>query len=305
MTGPGVVIGVAVASSTASRFTWPEGYTRANSPGKLSLSKYESSPSEYVSAARLDWLQEHLSERDLAVVRDVARVRLVTGEQLERLHFVDLGGASQAVVRRRVLGRLVNWRVLATFERRIGGARAGSAGLMYALDVAGQRISASDARARRPSLPGVRYVRHVLAVSELYVNLACAARKSELRIDVFEAEPACWWPDGRGGVLKPDAYAAVGAAAHTDHWWVEVDLATEHLPTLKRKLMTYADFWRRGQLGPDETMPRVLVTVPDTKRYSDVVRLIRQLPAESEKLIVVSVAKDAVNEIVRCLNESD
>ena len=305
MTDVPVVIGVPVASSAVGHFAWSEGYRRANSPGKLSLPRNESSSPEYISAARLDWLRERLSERDLAVARDVARVRLVTGEQLERLHFADLSPASRAVVRRRVLGRLVNWRVLATFERRIGGARAGSAGLTYALDVAGQRLTASDARARRPSLPGVRYVRHVLAVSETYVSLVCAARQDELRLDAFEAEPACWWPDGRGGVLKPDAYAAVGAAAHTDHWWIEVDLSTEHLPTLKRKLMTYADFWRRGQLGPDETMPRVLVTVLTTERYSDVVRLIRQLPAESEKLFVVSVAKDATRTIVRCLNESD
>ena len=42
-----------------------------------------------------------------------------------------------AVVRRRVLGRLVQARVLGTLERRIGGVRAGSQGLVFFLDVAG------------------------------------------------------------------------------------------------------------------------------------------------------------------------
>ena len=304
MTGEDVAVGVAVAWSSAGSFARPEGYARTNSPGKLSSFDYESS-SDYLSASRLDWVREHVSERDLAVARDVARLRLVTGEQLERLHFVELGAGSQPVVRRRVLGRLVQWRVLATFERRIGGTRAGSEGLVYALDVAGQRLMGSELRARRPNLPSVRFVRHVLAVSEVYVSLVESAREQVLRLDTFEAEPACWWPDGRGGVLKPDAYMAIGGEAHIDHWWVEVDLNTEHLPTLKRKLMAYSAFRRRGQLGPDNIMPRVLVTVPDAKRYSDVVRLIRQLPTEDENWFVVSVAKDAARVIVRCLNESE
>ena len=210
---------------------------------------------------------------------------------------------SRAVVRRRVLGRLVRWRVLATLERRIGGERAGSAGLVYALDTAGKRLLARDDRARRPSMAGMRFVRHVLAVSEVYVNLAERARSGDLRLEVFQAEPACWWPDGKGGMVKPDAFALVAAPTHLDHWWIEVDLSTEHLPTLRRKLMNYRDFWRGGQLGPDEVMPRVLVTVRDTKRYSELVRLIRQLPSDVENLFIVAIDKDATDVIVGCLNK--
>jgi Replication-relaxation len=302
MSGRGVAVGVAVASSSAMSLRSPRPYARANSPRKLIPSSYESSSSRYVGAARLEWLRERMSERDQAVVFDVARVRLATGGQLERLHFAELNEPSRAVVRRRVLGRLVGWRVLATLERRIGGERAGSAGLVYALDVAGRRLVAADERARRPGLPGMRYVRHVLAVAEIYVTLVERARAGELRLDTFQAEPVCWWPDGRGGVLKPDAYTTVAGAAHTDHWWLEVDLATEHLPTLRRKLITYFEFWRGGQLGPGGVVPRVLVTVPDTKRFSELVRLFHQLPSQAENLFVVAVAKDATDEIVRCLN---
>jgi hypothetical protein len=273
-----VAVGVAVASSGAGRLASPGASIPPNSPRKLLPSSYEDKSPRYVSVGRLDELRERLSERDLALVHDVARLRLATSTQLERLHFADVS----AVVRRRVLGRLVQWRVLCTLERRVGGVRAGSAGLVFALDVAGQRL-VSDERARRPRLPGVRHVRHVLAVAELYVNLMEAAHGGELRLEAFRAEPASWWPDGRGGVLKPDAYLAVS----------------------KRKLAVYLEFWRNGQLGPGGVMPRVLVTVPDAERYSGVVRLIRQLPSGAENLIIVALAKDATEMIVRCLNQSD
>jgi hypothetical protein len=245
-----------------------------------------------------------LSARDWAVVRDVARLRLVTGRQLERLHFTELSKTSGPVVRRRVLGRLTKERVLQTLERRIGGVRAGSAGLVFALDAAGVRLMAEDGRPGRPNLPGERYLRHVLAVSQLYVDLLERARERELRLDVFQAEPASWWRDGRGGWLKPDGYAHVSNKEHTDHWWIECDLDTEHLPTLRRKFMTYLDFYHQGQLGPQGIMPWVLITVPDAKRYSDIVRLISQLPSQADQLFTVVIHNDAAEVIVGRLSQS-
>jgi hypothetical protein len=237
-------------------------------------------------------------------VQDVARLRLTTGKQLERLHFAELTGASRSVVRRRVLGRLVRERVLATFERRIGGVRSGSDGLVYNLDTAGQRLLASDWPVRRVRPPGERYVRHVLAVGQLYVDLVELARAGSLTLEQFEAEPASWWPDGHGGRLKPDAHVLVASGDYSDHWWVEVDLATEHLPVLKRKLITYFDFYNQGQLGPGEVMPWVLVTVPDAKRYSEIDRLIHQMPLQARELFTVALHNDAARTIMRKLYQS-
>ena len=236
-------------------------------------------------------------------MQDVARLRLATGKQLERLHFAELTGASRSVVRRRVLGRLVQERVLATLERRIGGVRAGSEGLVYYLDTAGQRLLAADGSFRRMQPPGERYVRHVLAVTGVYVDLTVRAREGGLRLDGFEAEPASWWPDGLAGRLKPDGYVRVTSSEHFDSWWLEVDLATEHVPTLKRKLAVYVDFYLRGQLGPDKVMPLILVTVPDTKRLSGIDRLIRQLPSQAGELFTVALHNDAADVIVRRLSQ--
>jgi hypothetical protein len=196
--------------------------------------------------------------------------------------------------------------VLATLERRIGGERAGSSGLVYACDIAGKRLVGVSGRVTRPGTPGLLFVQHVLAVSELYVALVERTRRDQqVRLENFEAEPACWWPDGQRGKLKPDAYVRLSTPTYHDHWWVEADRATESLPTIRRKLGAYVSFWRSGQLGPGGIMPRVLLTVPDAKRYSEIVRLIRQLPTESQELVIVAVAKDAGAVLVRCLNQPD
>lgn len=299
-----VAVGVAVASGASIRSGLSRGTAGRNSQGNLSpLSSSKARSAGYLGAARLDALRESLSERDWAVTRDVAKLRLVTAKQLERLHFTELSGASGPVVRRRVLGRLVRWEVLTTLERRIGGVRAGSSGLVYALDIAGKRLVTEDARVTRPSLPGVRYMRHVLAVTELYVALVERARLGELRLDHFDAEPASWRRDGRGGRLKPDAYVRVSGAEHFDSWWIEVDLATEHVPTIRRKLMTYVEFYNRGQLGPDNIMPWILVVVPDAKRLSQIVRLFPQLSPQAGELFTVALHNDAADVIMRKLHQ--
>jgi hypothetical protein len=286
--------------------TWPSAIWGQIRRGNLypSLPYKRARSGGYAVAARLDWLRERLSERDWAVMRDVARLRLVTGAQLERLHFAELGETSRAVVRRRVLGRLARWGVLTTLERRIGGERAGSSGLVYALDIAGKRLVAGDVRATRPNLPGVRYVRHVLAVAEVYACLVEQSRgNGSVRLDRYDAEPASWWPDGRGGYMKPDAYVRISGSEHVDAYWLEVDLATEHLPTIRRKLTVYMDFYNRGQLGPDGIMPWVLVTVPNAERLSQIVRLFRQLPRRAEELFTVSLHNDAADSIMRRLSQ--
>ena len=302
----GVAIGVALASSASGEFGLANGTFERITTGKLSTStrllSRAGGPGR-VRAGHVERLRESLSGRDWVVMRDVARLRLATGRQLERLHFSELAGASRSVVRRRVLGRLVEERVLATLERRIGGVRAGSDGLVYYLDTAGQRLLTTDGPVRRMHPPGERYMRHVLAVAGLYVDLAVRAREGDLRLDRFAAEPASWWPDGRGSQLKPDGYARISGYDHFDSWWLEVDLATEHLPTLKRKLAVYVDFYMRGQLGPDEVMPLVLVTVPDIKRLSEIDRLIRQLPSQAGDLFTVALHNDAADVIVRRLGQ--
>lgn len=256
-----------------------------------------------VRQAHVEWVRERLSDRDRAIFGSVGLTRLMTGAQLERLHFHDIAAPSRARVRRRVLARLVAWRVLVPLERRIGGARAGSAGLVFALDSCGQQLLAPDGTARRPTTPGIRFVSHILSVAELYVELAEAARSGDFELADFMTEPAAWVPNGIGGWLKPDGYLKLRTDTYDEHWWLEVDKATEHLPTLRRKFMSYLDFMQRGQLGPDNIMPRVLVTAPNPERLSAIREVIDALPSPGYELLHAALEIAAVPYLIQVLRE--
>lgn len=237
-----------------------------------------------------------LSDRDWAIIDDVERLRLVSGTQLERLHFPSFSTAhSRSVKRGQVLKRLVDARVLVPFERRIGAAQHGSDKLVYALDSAGLQLlrmranaEGSERLVRRPRLPGERFVAHTLAVSELYAALVERSRVGRFALDSFQAEPAAWVRDGLGGWLKPDAFVELKLGAVSDYWWGEVDLSTESLPTLRRKLAAYLDFVERGQVGPDGVVPRVLIGVKDQARQMVVQRVVNELPTPADYMFRVA-----------------
>jgi hypothetical protein len=256
-------------------------------------------------------LAESLTDREWSILATINRLRLATGLQLERLHFADLTGKSRSVVRWRVLKRLVDAQALMPLARRVGGSLRGSAQLTYALDTVGERLlrlrrnlSQAKERIRRPGPIGERFVAHTLAASELYVQLVERSRAESLTLDDFQAEPAAWWPNGAGGWMKPDAYLSVSAGEFTDHWWVEVDLATEAVPTLRGKFLAYIDFAALGQLGPGDVVPRVLVTVPTPERRDVMVSVIAKLPAPADELFAVVLHDEAVGWITAELSEA-
>lgn len=266
---------------------------------------------EYTTTAKLDRLVTQLSDRDRAILLDLARVRVLTGAQLTRLHFADLSVPSRERARRRVLARLGEHRLVATLERPIGGVRAGSAGHVHSLGIAGVQAlpllgvpngaDEGGGRVRTPRTPGHLFLSHGLAVAELYVQLLEAERASKLMLTQFLAEPATWHPDGRGGVIKPDAYVRVQASDLEDAYWVEVDLATESIPTLRRKLLAYLEFALSGGVGPDGIMPRVIVTVPHDRRLAAVRDLVEALPVPAAELISVVLHDQAVASMIDTL----
>ncbi|WP_045877692.1 replication-relaxation family protein [Pseudofrankia sp. DC12] len=266
------------------------------------------------SQAAVERLVDQLSLRDRSVLVDLARVRVLTGDHLTRLHFHDLAATSRDRTRRRVLARLAELDLVSRLERTVGGVRAGSSGHVYALGVVGQRVLALldaaaetggglTARARRPWTPGQLFLKHTLAISELYVQLTELCRAGLLTLGRFEAEPAAWWPDGGGGLLKPDASVCVALGEFEDSWFVEVDRATESPETLRRKLVRYVDFARAGQLGPDGVTPRVLVTVPHERRLQDVRAVLARLPPPTDRLFAAIPFNSAVGYLVEVLRE--
>jgi len=264
--------------------------------------------SSRVTSAYVSQLAEQLSQRDLAMLRDLARLRCLTGNQLERLHLSDLAAPNRARARRRVLNRLIRCHAVSTLNRRIGGVRAGSAGLVYALDVAGQRVlrlldEQDEAPARRPWTPGLPFLAHTLAVAELYVQLREAERAQQVELLTFLAEPAAWQRTASLGTLKPDAYTLLAGGQFEDAWWIEVDNATESRATLRRKLNLYLLAAQAGVAGPHQILPRVLVTVPDQRRLAVVGDLVAELPPPADKLISVTLHNRGAPFMVETLQE--
>jgi hypothetical protein len=197
------------------------------------------------------------------------------------------------MVARRLVGRL---------PRRIGGVRAGSAGFAYTLDVAGQRLMTPErTRWQRPWPVGTPFLAHSLAVAELYVSVREAEAAGRLRLAGFQAEPASWrsFPGVGGGrqVIKPDARVTVRLGRYEDTWMVEVDRATESLPTIKRKCELYVRYWQSGREG--EVFPRVLWLVPDEARREQLLAVLSRLPADTWQLFTVALASEAIGRMVQ------
>jgi hypothetical protein len=242
----------------------------------------------------------------MAILRDLGRVRCLTGGQLERLHFHDLQSANRDRARRRVLTRLIHLSLISTLSRRIGGVRAGSAGLVYSLDATGQRLLSlldheGDIKVRRPWTPGTLFLQHTLAVAELYVSLREAERSGKLELSVFLAEPASWQRTATLGTLKPDAYTLIAHGETEDAWWIEVDRATESRTTLRRKFNLYLLAAQAGIVGPDKLLPRVLVTVPDKPRLEAVREILHGLGPVAPRLIFVTLHNQAVEYLAEIL----
>jgi hypothetical protein len=241
-----------------------------------------------------------LTSRDLEILATVERFRLVSARQLERLHFHTGTPLSNARSCRRRLERLVHLGVLTRLTRRVGGVRAGSAGYIYTLAPAGQRLQARGTkRARSPWTPGAAFTSHTLAVTELFVRLVEAERRGLLEVVRFDPEPDCWrWWNGPGGarvVLKPDAYAVLGAGAYEDAWFVEIDRGTEAPSTFARKLTAYRSHWQSGrEQALTGIYPRVLILVPDEARKATLVTVAAQQPAEAWRLFQIGLASDAI-----------
>jgi hypothetical protein len=241
--------------------------------------------------------------RQSAILADLHRVRLLSGRQLERLHFAHLGTPNaRSSARRRTLGNLVSAGLVTTLPRRIGGERAGSAGLVYTLDARGLRrlsnVRLDGRRLRRPWPVGWPFVQHSLAVAELFVRLRELEAAGTIRLLHFTTEPVSWYPSAQG-VLKPDAWAVFETADWEEHWWLEVDRATESLPTVERKLRLYEMFASSGQDGPLGMTPRVLLTVPSPERLTAVRRVLDSLPPPADLLIEVREFGDVFRPMTR------
>lgn len=226
-----------------------------------------------------------LSDRDRAVLESLRELRLLTTALLRRLHFIHepedaqerKGHSTEAaasVAAMRVLGRLEAQGLVARLMRRIGGVRAGSSGIVWQLGATGERLLRvihGESKRKRYIEPSALFVDHTLAVAEITVRLRELDRHGDLELLVLEAEPSCWRsflaPHGGRTILKPDLFAITANGDYEDHWFIEVDRATEHPSAVMRKAQVYERYAATGaHQAKHELFPAVVWVVPDTKR---------------------------------------
>jgi hypothetical protein len=226
-------------------------------------------------AAGLSELAGLLSQRDQAVLQAIAEHRFFTTKQVEQLLFHNHATPdSGARCCRRMLARLERWGLLERPIRRVGGLQAGSASSIWMLSSAGQRLrnlQAGRGAVGRVREPGERFIQHYLAIGEAHLALVTAARAGRLELLDLQIEPRCWRSyTGLGGqreVLKPDLFAVTASGEYEDHWFIEIDRATESLPTLLKQCQQYEAYRRSGsEQAASGLFPHVLWVVPDNRR---------------------------------------
>ncbi len=226
----------------------------------------------------IDALRDRLTERDLAVIRDVDKYRLLTTKQIQRLHFdpVHPTPAASARACNRTLSRLRDARVLGTLERRIGGVRAGSSGFVWYIGPAGERLMKSLDRPLSSGRhnyrePSRHFVEHTVAIAELAVRIAEAGRDGSFELLELQTEPGSWQASlsrfGTVQTLKPDLRIVTAIGEFEHHWFVEVDMASEHMPVIIRQCTAYEAFRATGRYQATHGLfPAVLWVCPTSAR---------------------------------------
>lgn len=229
-----------------------------------------------MNPADVSSLRTTLSERDIAVLQSLRTYRLLTTNQLQRLHFVvgHVSAAGMIKATTRVLNRMEAHGLVTRLGRRIGGVRAGSSGITWQLGSGGERLLRAmhgEKKRRRYVEPAPAFATHTLAVAELAVQLHELHLRGTLELLALDTEPSCWrsftGPHGTLEWLKPDLFAITANGDFEDHWFIETDLATEHPPVVVRKAKVYQRYAASGaHQARHGLFPAVGWIVPDTAR---------------------------------------
>jgi hypothetical protein len=214
--------------------------------------------------AALAALASRLTDRDRRVALDCFEHRVLTTEQLRRLHF---RGSRTA---RRRLQKLRELRVLASF-RPPSQPGEGGAENHWVLDEAGAFVVAAELGLERAELrwraqtalaiASSTKLAHQLAVNAFFTRLAEEARNPG-------GELERWWGERRSrdvldGIATPDGYGRLRLPDETAlEFLLELDRGSEDHGRLREKARRYAKALPRSELRD----PLVLLLLPSAER---------------------------------------
>ena len=251
-----------------------------------------------------------LQPRDLALLEDVRRYRLLTTSQLELLRSGDddeaLRFPSRLPLTRR-LKLLFHNRYLGRIARPLA---EGSREPVYVLDREGARLlslQGEPVRARSASqLPKALALEHLLAINQLRLSfeVACIARSQRLTGDVAPSVELLTWRSSHEAkfslpslpksgerigklTLIPDGLLVLrltkAGQVQRLFCFVEVDLGSETSRVLAAKCRLYYRYWQEGGFAREYHLPpqvgfRVLLVAPTRRRAVTILGAVRELP---------------------------
>ncbi|WP_181026607.1 replication-relaxation family protein [Rathayibacter rathayi] len=240
--------------------------------------------------------------QEQAVLRFLLEQRYATSRQLARAARARYGSdRSAARQTNRLLQKLGTIGLLHVLPRAVGGQPHGSSVGIWTITNRGARLAGNGdtempprkKRYRRDQDPSLTFLEHTLAISELRVQLAELEDAHDLTIESITPEPACWRPylgaAGQRVFLKPDlALVTSTPDGYEDHWFLEVDLATENPARIVTKCRQYQHY-RRSGLEQQRTgvFPAVVWITPTTRRRDQLSRRITSEADLDDRLFTV------------------
>jgi hypothetical protein len=215
-------------------------------------------------------LAAHLTERDRQIALDCFEHRVLTTDQIKRLHFTD----TRTTVAR--LDTLYRLRVLDRFRPSLPRGR-GTAPYHWILDEAGALIAADCRGVERAKLGWQHAVAagvatspklaHHVEVNEFVVRLAVETGRAGGWLSEWYGERTLH--DFLDGEIIPDSYAVLRLPDRPPlHVFVELDRGTETLERLQEKATRYRKALRWRDVR--ELDPLVLLLVPSAGRSRSV-----------------------------------
>jgi hypothetical protein len=206
-----------------------------------------------------------LVTRDRRIALDCFEHRVLTSEQLRRLHFTN-----ERTARRR-LTQLHQQRVLNRF-RPAWQRGQGSTPYHWVLDEAGAYLVADELGIDRTDLhwrhadalaiAGSATLAHQVAINELITRLAAEARQAGGRLTEWYGERSTHRL--LGGTVIPDSYVVLEHRGQPLHLLIELDRGTEDHKRLRDKAAGYARALPRSPLA--NLQPTVLLVLPTRAR---------------------------------------
>lgn len=260
-----------------------------------------------VSRQQLEEINSSLGERDKEIVTAIQRYRYLLTGQVERLFFTDAATKTAGLrATSRCLKRLRELGLINHLARRIGGARAGSGGMVWYITHAGERLLRLNEQSPRPMKrffePSAYFLAHCLAVADIAISLTEICREEgSPALSALQTEPKCWRTYSEYGSmlsLKPDLFAVTISGQYEDQFFWEIDLDTESPAKVVEKCEKYHRYYRCGlEQQESGVFPLTVWIVPGTGRKQRLLDHIRNTFDGQPKLFAV-ITKDELRTLI-------